>query len=156
MCPQAPHALPFRHLALTAPKPPLATYPRELKSLGDHLRKRRLDLGLLQREVAERLSVHKMTIANWETNRKSPHLRFLPKIVEFLDYVPEYTTPRTLRERILATRRLLGLTQKELARRLGVDPSTLGRWERGEGRPSTSPSDRLSIFLSAFPNRDTP
>ena len=35
---------------LKSPKPGL--YPRELKSLGDHLRKHRLDLGLSQKEVA--------------------------------------------------------------------------------------------------------
>ncbi len=30
------------------------------------------------------------------------------------------------------TRELLGLTQKELAARLGVDPNTVARWERAE------------------------
>ena len=60
----------------------------------------------------------------------------IQRIIEFLGYVPQYATPRTSGERIVTARRLLGLTQKKLARRLGIDPSTLGRWERGEGRPS--------------------
>jgi transcriptional regulator with XRE-family HTH domain len=57
-----------------------------LKTLGDHLRKRRLDLGLLQREVAQKLQVNQMTICNWEINRTSPQLRFIPRIITFLGY----------------------------------------------------------------------
>jgi transcriptional regulator with XRE-family HTH domain len=37
-------------------------------------------------------------------------------------------TGRELKKR----RALLGLTQKELAERLGVSPNTVARWERGE------------------------
>jgi transcriptional regulator with XRE-family HTH domain len=75
----------------------------------------------------------------------------VPRIIDFLSYVPHYTTPRTLGERILTARRLLGLSQGELARRLGVDPSTLGRWERDEARPSAKLSDNLSVFLTPLP-----
>ena len=108
-------------------------------------------MGLLRREVAERLGVHKDTTHNWEDNRKSPQLRFLPRIIEFVGYVPKYTTPHTLGERIVVARRLLGLTQKELARRLGIDLSTLGRWERDEGRPSKELSARLDRFVTSLP-----
>jgi len=143
--------LPFCHIALRTPKPPPAAYPQELKTLGDHLRKRRLDLRLLQREAAEEIRVDGTSIYNWENNRTSPSLRFVPKIVEFLGYVPYDISERTLGERIVAARRLLGLTQKKLARRLGVDPSTLGRWERGEGQPSKRLLDRVMAFLNSLP-----
>ena len=39
-------------ITLRGEKAPSLTYPKELKSLGDHIRKRRLDLGLTQDEVA--------------------------------------------------------------------------------------------------------
>lgn len=137
-------------MALTAEKPPPDGYPRKLETLGDHLRKRRLDLGLLQRDVAQRLGVHKGTVHNWETNRTTPPLRFVPRIVQFLGYVPYYTTPSTLGKRILTARRLLGLTQKELARQLGIDPSTLGRWEGDKGKPSRGLFERLDAFLTSL------
>ena len=35
-------------------------------------------------------------------------------------------------ERLVRRRTSLGLSQKEAAKRLGVDPGTLARWERGE------------------------
>jgi len=119
-----------------------------LETLGDHLRRRRLDLGFLQREVAQRLGITKETIYNWETNRTSPPLRFVPQIIQFLGYVPHYATSGTLGERIVKARRLKGLTQRELARRLGVDPTTLSRWERDMGRPKSKYRDRLLAFLA--------
>jgi len=96
-----------------------------------------------------------MTVNNWETNRKSPQLRFVPRIVEFLGYVPYDTQPQALGKRIVLWRRTLGLTQREAAQRLGVDPSTLGRWERNEGRPSKKLLERLDAFPGSFPARDS-
>lgn len=63
---------------------------------------RRVDLGLLQREVAQELRVNEMTICNWETNRTSPQLRFIRGIVAFLGYSPYYTQSDSLGKRILA------------------------------------------------------
>ena len=143
--------MPFCHTALEAPKPPPPGYPRELRTLGAHLRKRRLDLGLLQREVAEQIGVDGTSICNWENNRTSPSFHFVSRIVEFLGYVPDVFPTDTLGERIVAARRLLGLTQKKLAHRLGVDPSTLGRWERGKGQPSKRLLERITAFPNSLP-----
>jgi transcriptional regulator with XRE-family HTH domain len=44
-------------------------YPKEINTLGDHIRKHCLDLKLLQRHVAEQIGVHEQTIAGWERNR---------------------------------------------------------------------------------------
>jgi DNA-binding XRE family transcriptional regulator len=71
-------AVPFCSLTLSARKPASAAYPKELKSLGDHIRKRRLDLGLLQKDVAQRLSVSEASIWNWETHRSNPQTYLIP------------------------------------------------------------------------------
>ena len=115
-------------------KPLPKAYPAQVETLGDHLGGKRLDLGLLQRKVAQELRVTEASVCNWENGRSSPALRFVPRIIEFLDYDPYDTQPEDLGERIIAVRRKLGLSQKELARGLGVDPTTVGRWERGQGR----------------------
>jgi transcriptional regulator with XRE-family HTH domain len=52
------------------------------------MRKRRLDLGLLQKKVAERIGCDTVTITNWELNHSSPELRFMPRIIAFLGYDP--------------------------------------------------------------------
>ena len=112
-------ALPFCHSTLTASRPPVPAYPNELKTLRDHLRKRRLDLGLLQREVAQQLGVDKDSIYYWETGRYKPSLRVIPKIIEFLGYMPYDTSEMTLGERIVTMRHFLGLSREEFAERLG-------------------------------------
>ena len=63
-------------------------YPKELNTLGDHIRAKRLDLGLLQREVAGIIGVTTDTITNWEKNRNKPMNWHSLKINKFLGYSP--------------------------------------------------------------------
>jgi hypothetical protein len=61
--------LPFCRLRLTAPKAPRKGYPENTKSLGEHVKKRRMDLGFKQADVARRAGVDKMDSAQlraWE------------------------------------------------------------------------------------------
>ena len=80
--------MPFCHAHLKGPRPLSRSYPQVIATIGDHLRKRRLDLGLLQREVAEQLGVDKSTVTNWELNRTTPTLRFSPRIIGLLGFDP--------------------------------------------------------------------
>jgi transcriptional regulator with XRE-family HTH domain len=58
-------------LTLKAPSP-RAGYPKQINNLGDEIRVRRLDLGLLQKDVATRLGVCAETLSNWERSLTSP------------------------------------------------------------------------------------
>jgi transcriptional regulator with XRE-family HTH domain len=87
-------ALPFCKVELKAPKLLSCHYPCELTSLGDHLRKKRLDLKLLQKDVAEILGADDLWIVNWEKNRIEPLLEFLAIIVDFPEYVPLSILPK--------------------------------------------------------------
>ena len=89
------------------------------------------------------------TICNCETNRTSPQLRFIPRIIVFLGYSPYDTESGTIGKRIISKCQAMGLTRKELTRHLGVDPGTLGRWERGERHPSDNTGLRLKRLLCA-------
>jgi len=143
-------ALPFCKVTLKAQKPAPDAYPKKLKTLGDHLRKKRLDLKLLQKEVAQKLGVDEATICNWENNRSSSSLCYIPKIVEFLGYVPDCIKANTLGKRITTLRKLLGITQKELAHRLGVDPGTLACWERDKSNPHKRLLTKLNVLLGKY------
>src|SRR6266581_1418450 len=103
-------ALPFCHVTLRGQKPLPRAYPRSLCTIGDHLRRRRLDLGLLQREVAERLGADPCSVTNWELNRASPALHFLPGITDLIGYLP-WAAGSSIGERLLAYRRHRGITQ---------------------------------------------
>jgi transcriptional regulator with XRE-family HTH domain len=143
-------ALPFCHSTLTASRAASLAYPKELMTLGDHLRKERLDRGLPQREVAQQLEVDPMSISYWETNKYAPSLREIPKIIGFLGYVPYDTASMTIGERILTMRRCLGLSREELAKQLGVDESTLRDWEHGRRKPLKSNLAKLDEVLGSL------
>jgi transcriptional regulator with XRE-family HTH domain len=105
-----------------------------------------LDLGLLQREVADRIGAMKDSIYLWEANRVVPTLLFLPRIIEFLGYCP-FAPDWTPGERLTWIRRYFGLSQEAMARRLRVDPGTLGRWEHGERELKEDHLRRLDKIL---------
>ncbi|MGA2713568.1 MAG: recombinase family protein [Bryobacteraceae bacterium] len=122
--------------------------PEELNTLGDHLLRRRLVLKLLQRQVAEQIGVDKTSIANWEANRSKPGLLYMPAIIRFLGYNP-LRVPTTWAERLAHARTLLGMSQRVAAAQIGVDQSTLARWERGDSEPAKSFLPRTLRFVSA-------
>ena len=118
-------------------------------TFGQHLRKRRLELGLFQREVAERLAVDPHSVTEWEKDHKEPSIRFWPAIIAFLGYDP-HPEPRTLRERLQATYRALGLSRKHASRELSIDENTLQRYEEGRSEPK---STRLRQLIATFLER---
>jgi transcriptional regulator with XRE-family HTH domain len=114
--------------------------------LGDHIRRQRLGLKMLQREVAELIDVNKATVENWEANASQPDFRFLPAVIQFLGYNP-LPPAKTMAEQLVRHRTTLGLSQQDSAERLGVDPGTLAKWERGEREPAISFQTRIERFL---------
>jgi transcriptional regulator with XRE-family HTH domain len=127
--------LPFCHAELRASKPKPDHYPKEINTLGDHIRTRRLDLKLLQRQVADQIGVHEMTITGWESNATVPEVRYMPAIIQFLGYNP-LPAANSLPERLATARRALGLSQRKMAGKFGVDPATLMGWEAGRHQPT--------------------
>ena len=95
-------------------------------TLGEALKKRRLDLGLLQREVADLLGVNTNTVTNWEVRRHSPSLTWSRKLNAFLGKSQWPITPggppQTLGAAIRQRRLEQGPQQKDLTPLLGVKP----------------------------------
>lgn len=119
--------MPICNVQLKAQKPARKPYPKELITYGDHLRKKRLDLNLSQPQVAKLINVTTDSITNWELNRNNPDLIHIPNIISFLEYAPDIII-----NPIKKYRTEKGLTQKELAKILEIDPTTLARIERGD------------------------
>jgi transcriptional regulator with XRE-family HTH domain len=118
--------LPCLPITLKALKPKEPDF--EPQTLGEHIRKRRLELKLSQKAAGERLGVNAFTVFNWEKGKTEPPVTVMPAIVGFLGYRP-YSEPVNLAERLTAARRLRGWTIKKAARELGVDVGTWGAWE---------------------------
>jgi transcriptional regulator with XRE-family HTH domain len=104
-------------------------------------------LKLLQKDVAGQLGVNKTSGFNWEGNTSIPEIRYMPAIIRFLGYNP-LPVPNTLAEQLVRQRTSLGLSQKESAQRIGVDPGTLAKWERGEREPVGAFLGQVMRFLN--------
>lgn len=79
-----------------------------------------MDLGLLQRAVAEEIGCSTDTLLLWEKGRSEPEIRFWPGVIQFLGYDP-LPPGKTVAERLRAVRRIKGWSQKRLAKVVGVD-----------------------------------
>src|ERR1051325_5660944 len=69
-------------------------FPREL--LSEHLRQRRLGLGLTQRAAAQQMGVNPSTYSNWERGRDEPRTSSFPSLIGFLGYDPSPRKPMML------------------------------------------------------------
>lgn len=138
--------MPYCQLTISAPHPQNPRYPTALVTIGDHIRKRRLDLGLFQSQAAAQTGVDEASVWNWEKGGIKPELRYLPAIISFLGYNP-LPEPDNLSARLVWARSSQGLRRVACARLLGVDPSTLARWETGVAKPSSRHLDTLRKLL---------
>ena len=116
--------------------------------LGHHLKKRRMDLGLPERQAAQQIGVHHQTFTRWETNATNPAVRWWPQIIRFLGYDPR-PEPANLAERLVRYRTACALSQEDMARQLGVDPTTLRRWESGRRRPEGRSLTKVLTVVSS-------
>ncbi len=101
--------------------------------------------------MAQILGVCDPSIYNWENKLARPASRYIPKIIEFLGYVPFDTSTKSVGEKIVLYRQLHGLSQKKLANQLGIDPSTLRNCEKSERQPSERFSEVLTTFFKSYP-----
>jgi DNA-binding XRE family transcriptional regulator len=125
--------LPFGPISLKTFKK--RAYVEHPTTLGEHLKKRRSELGLFQKEAAETLRVNGWTYLGWEKDRKKPTARMLSRIIQFLGYDP-LPSGDSIPQQLLACRRILGLTQRSAAAELAIDEGTFWRYETGECNPN--------------------
>jgi len=124
-------------------------YIESPKALSDHLSQRRLELGLLQQDMALRLNVSIWTYRNWENGRTTPGTLLYRSTVELLGFYP-HPKPRSLGHRLLKIRRCLGLTSWRAARLAEVDQGTFLMWERDRWTPTVRTRAKVDAFLERF------
>ncbi len=127
--------------------------PKELTedpvTLGDHLRRRRLELGLFQKDVAVQIGVTASTIWNWENGWSSIALHCMPKVITFLGYNP-IPCPEELMERLAWYKQVNGLSLEQLGAEMGRDPEQLADWLSGRHKPCRSNGEEIEQFLEGF------
>ena len=119
--PNVPVRLKCLRLKATRPEP---------RTIGERLKACRDERQLTQQRAAELLGVTSWTIFNWENGRTKPPVKAMPALIRFLGYEP-FPPARSLAERLLAKRRVMGWSISQAAGEIGVDSGTWRHWERG-------------------------
>jgi DNA-binding XRE family transcriptional regulator len=127
--------------------PPLKRYVASFLDLATHIRQRRIDLRLSQDDLAELFGVTKDTIVYWETQQIAPDITKFPMILAFLGYNPLAGETDTLAGKLKQYRYVHGLSQRKLARQLGVSFTALKSWEENEFTPNPEHHKRLDELL---------
>ncbi len=127
-------ALPCLRFESKTLKPMHSLYPEYPKTIGDHIRKKRMDLKLLQKDVSKIFKVSEDSITFWENNRNEPQIKYYPRIIKFLGYYPFDLDLTTFMGRLKAYRYVNGLSQMHFATLMNIDPATVKRWETGLGK----------------------
>ena len=141
------------HFGIIGSKPPLRNvtarpYPYYPKTLGDYLRKRRLDLNLTQKQLAEDiLHTSISNIRNWEANRRAVSLRFRRSVNEFIGHCP-LDLSLSLGRRLKVRREHLGLSLRKLSMILSADPDTIAGWENELRKPSDKHLEKIKLFIT--------
>ena len=92
------------------------------------------------------IGVSSAAIGHWEKNVYKPLIRFYPKIIEFLDYVP-LPKPISFAEKLRFCRYALGMTQKQFSQLLGFNSDTIHSWETNEFEPTVFSMEQLNNVL---------
>jgi DNA-binding XRE family transcriptional regulator len=137
--------LPIYHITLKASKP--SKIIQNPQSLGEHIRKKRMELNLFQKDVAKIIGVEETSIYNWENNQSKPRSRYMSKIIKFLGYILDIYPQKTVGEKLTYYRNVNGLSQKQMAMELGIDQSTLRMWEKNICLPNKKISDKIFKIL---------
>jgi transcriptional regulator with XRE-family HTH domain len=121
-------------------------YPVTLSTIGDHIRKKRLDLGLTQIEVAEIIGVKEATVWNWEHGTE-PELIHIPAIIAFLGYTP-WPEPDDSVGRLAHFKKVNGLSYQRLGALMGRDPEQLTDWLSRRIKPCKRNVQSIVKFLN--------
>lgn len=102
---------------------------------------------MLQKDIATLIGVTEICITNWENNRSKPYVKYYPKIIQFLGYMPFEVDSSTLAGKIKLYRYMHGLSKEKLASILHIDESTVHHYEKNKQKPTAPTLRKLESFL---------
>jgi DNA-binding transcriptional regulator YiaG len=132
---------------------------REFKATPAAIKEMRTRFGLTQKQFAALVGLTASVISNWEAGRKKPMPKAVLKLQELAAQRPEdavraaakaASMPKNNELRFKATpavfkstRAALGVSQRELAKLMGVSLSSVAKWEAGRFTPRLEAAEAL-------------
>lgn len=115
---------------------------------GPRLTRQREAAGLSRADLAARVGTNVEVVGLWEDGGVTPVVKYLPRIADVvgLDVFDLYLDPAA-RLGLSSLRIRAGLSQRQLARRLGAPQTAVSNWERGK---VSLPPDRYAPYSAAL------
>ena len=142
--------------------------------IGNNIKYYRQKLGLSQEELGNLLGASKQSVSMYECNTRTPSIDIIIKLAEIFGIdidtliahaeIEVENTIQNTENAPLATslrhlRKTRGLTQSEIADKIGVSPSAYAMYERGEREPSIDKlialADTLHVDLNVLFGRES-
>ena len=119
-------------------------YPALPETLGEHLLKKQIDLGISLSQAANSIGIHKKSLICWHRNRRKISERYYPQIMQFLGYCPIPYYPKTFGQLLRLYRSHAGYTRETLGKELHIGPTNILEIENGK-TPCNSAYKALNI-----------
>jgi len=134
-------------------KPNVPQYNSDPQTIGEHIRKKRIEGKLLQKQVAEQFNISEDTLTYWENERSHPQVHHYPAIISFLGYYPFDHETDSLAGKLKQIRYSYGLNFKQCANRLAVSVDAVKRWEYGKPVAYQCTRQLIETVWQQLPNR---
>jgi transcriptional regulator with XRE-family HTH domain len=124
----------------------------------ERLREARVRAGLSQGDLASLVGVSQTAISTWESGTARPREGARRRLLAALalrddtstvstEELHDVSRPRVVPEQLRDARIRAGLSQGDLALRIGVSQATVSTWENGTSQPRTNSADALATVL---------
>lgn len=124
----------------------------------ERLKLARTKAGYSQKLLASKLFISQQAYAKYEIGTTSPNPETLKRISELLEVPTDYllgrtdnptvtSDPMTFSERLKESRKRAGITQEALAKKIGVERSSVGKYESTGTIPSPDVLAKISQVL---------
>lgn len=123
------------------------SYPEKPLTLGEHIRKKRIDMNLFQHDVAKIIKVRNEHVAKWELNKNTPSVKHYPVIIEFLGYFPFEIDTSTFGGKVKAYRYMQGMSRRNLAKMFRVAGEAIIAWEDGRQMPKPQMKKKVEEII---------
>ena len=134
----------------TLRRPPKQEYSLVPRTLGEHIRKARIERGLQQGVIVRQMGLSKDCLSLWETGAIQPTVSQYPKIIEFLGYYPFAHETETTAGKLRQVINCNGWSHARCARELGLDGGTVKRLLRGQ-RTFVKKDEAIALLWSQLP-----
>ena len=98
--------------------------------------------------MAKLLKVTPDTVTGWELNRHQPPARLAKRIILFLGYIPFQEEALSIGRKLYFARLLTGMTQEQVAAKIGCDESNLRYIELDKRKPGKQTMAKIQGFLA--------